>query len=158
MAKIALVDTGWSLIPEGKYTFKISEVEYKEDFGKLEVKLVTKNGQSHTERYSLLTANGSYNEGAQKAFSYLAKTALNNWTLDAIARDDLIGCYVSATVEHEESETISEKTGEPFVNARLNNMKSETGFGSDKEVEEDLLEDVEDELDADDIDLDDWLD
>ena len=128
MSIIQLVDTGWSLIPEGKYTFKVTDVEYKEDFGKLEIKLSSQDGRSHSERYTLLRKNGELNEGAQKAFSFFAKTALNNFDLEAIDPHDLVGCYVSATVEHIESDTISEKTGEPFVNVRLNNLKAAAGF------------------------------
>lgn len=156
MAKIKLVDTGWSMIPEGDYIFKITDVVYKEDFGKLEVKLTSQEGQSHTERYSLLTKRGEVNEGAQKAFSYFAKTALNNYDVEEIDPDDLIDCYVSATVEHVESDTISEKTGEPFINVRLNDLKSATGFSKKGKVtkaaapveEVDESESVIDDLDA----------
>lgn len=161
MAKIKLVDTGWSMIPEGDYIFKITDVVYKEDFGKLEVKLTSQEGQTHTERYSLLTNRGEVNEGAQKAFSYFAKTALNNFNVEEIDPDDLIDCYVSATVEHVESDTISEKTGEPFINVRLNDLKSATGFKKTKAkkeaapVEDDESESAIDDLDAllDDLDV-----
>lgn len=146
MAKIKLVDTGFSLIPEGDYTFKVTDVEYKEDFGKLEVHMTEQGGRKHIERYSLLKGNGELNEGAQRAFSFFAKTALNNFNVEEIDPDDLIGCYVSAEVEHVESDTISEKTGEPFVNVRLNKLKAEVGFkeadqwGNTEPVDIDLSE------------------
>ena len=84
MAKIKLTDGGFTLIPEGVTTFKIVGATYEEDFGKLEVELQTKNGQKHVERFSLVTDDGEVNEGATKAFSYFAKTALNNYNIDEI--------------------------------------------------------------------------
>lgn len=152
MAKIKLVDTGFSLIPEGDYIFKVTDVEYKEDFGKLEVHMTEQGGRKHIERYSLLKGNGELNEGAQRAFSFFAKTALNNFNVEEIDPDDLIGCYVSAKVEHVESDTINENTGEPYVNVRLQNLKSAVGFdknaSSDDEVNlDDALAELDELLD-----------
>ena len=36
MAKIGLTE-GFTLIPEGTHVFQITDVKYKEDFGKLEI-------------------------------------------------------------------------------------------------------------------------
>ena len=55
---IKLVETGFSIIPEGAYIFKIVEVEYKQDFGKMIVTLATKKGMKQIERYSLVKSNG----------------------------------------------------------------------------------------------------
>ena len=55
MAKIGLTE-GFSLIPEGTHTFKITAVKYKEEFGKLEVTMQTQGGSKHIERFSLLKA------------------------------------------------------------------------------------------------------
>ncbi|MCB5007516.1 hypothetical protein LGW19_10025 [Streptococcus mutans] len=155
MVKIKLVDTGWSMIPEGDYTFKITDSNYDEDFGKVEINMVAQSGQTHNERFQLITKSGSMNEGALKAFSYFAKTALNNMRLDEIDPSDLKGCYVSATVEHVESDAISEKTGKPFINVRLQNLKPSVGFSetaAKNEPEDDPF--VEE---SNDDDLDDWL-
>ena len=100
MAKIALTG-GFSVIPEGAHIFKITEVSYKETFGKLEVKMVTADGQMHTERFSLIGANGQPNNGAMKAFSFFAKTALNDFNLTEIDHNDLVGHYIECVVEHE---------------------------------------------------------
>lgn len=151
MAKIKLVETGWSMIPEGNYTFKITKADYNEDFGKMEISMVTKSGQTHNERFSLITKKGNANEGAMKAFSYFAKTALGNFDVEEIDPADLEGCYLSARVEHVESETISEKTGEPFVNVRLQDMKSAVSFGGDTQATDEEESDEE-------VDLDDFLD
>lgn len=149
MAKIKLSEGGFTLIPEGTTTFKIVGVEYKEDFGKMKVEMQTKTGAKHTEQFSLLTKSGEVNEGALKAFSYFAKTALNNYSLDEIDETDLIGCYITATVKHEEFES-NKEPGKMLKSARLNDYAVAVGFGSDKASEE-TTEDAEDE------DLDDFL-
>lgn len=99
MAKIAL-SGGFSLIPEGTHIFQIIDVVYKEEFGKLEIKMKTAKGQTHTERFNLMKSDGSMNEGAINAFSYFAKTAMNDYTLSDIDHQDLIDCFLECTVEH----------------------------------------------------------
>ena len=69
MAKIGLTE-GFTLIPEGTHVFQITDVKYKEDFGKLEVYMQTQTGSKHIERFSLLKSDGSPNEGAYNSFSY----------------------------------------------------------------------------------------
>ena len=151
MAKIKLSEGGFTLIPEGVTTFKIVGVEYKEDFGKMKVSMQTKSGTKHTEQFTLLDNNGEVNDGALKAFSYFAKTALNNYELDEIDESDLIGCYITATVKHEEFE--SNKTpGRMLKSVRLNDYTVAAGFGSGEEKYKD--KDVEEDED----DLDDFLD
>lgn len=153
MAKIKLSDVGFSMIPEGHYTFKVEDAKYDETFGKIEVDLITKSGRRHKERYQLINTKGKLVEGAQKAFSYFAKTALNNFDVEEIEIDDIIGTYVSANVVHHESDVISDNTGLPFINVRLNDLTSEIGFDTDDEVDSDPVDDVDD----DDLDLDDFL-
>ncbi len=101
MAKIKLSEGGFTPIPEGEHIFKITKSTYDEDFGKLEVEMITASGQKHIERFSLITNEGEVNEGALNAFSYFAKTALNNFNLDEIDHEDIVGCYMKCTVEHE---------------------------------------------------------
>lgn len=152
MARIKLSEGGFTLIPEGVTIFKIVGVEYKEEFGKMKVTLQTKAGTKHTEQFTLLDKKGEVNEGAVKAFSYFAKTALNNYELDEIDDQDLVGCYIQATVSHEEFE--SNKTpGRMLKSVRLNDYAVATGFkgspakaapAADPEPEED--EDLDDFL------------
>lgn len=149
MAKITLSEGGFSLIPEGTHTFKIVAVDYKEDFGKMTVSMQTKSGAKHTETFSLVKNNGEVNEGALKAFSYFAKTALNNYQLDEIDDQDLVGCYITATVKHEEFESNKEK-GKMLKSARLNDYAVAVGFSDTP------TEDTEDDID--DTDLDSFLD
>ncbi len=101
MAKIGLTE-GFTLIPEGTHVFRIVEVNYKEDFGKMEIIMQTASGQKHTERFSLLDKHGNPNQGALNAFSYFAKQALNDFSLTEIDHDDLVGHYLRCVVEHEE--------------------------------------------------------
>lgn len=152
MAKIKLSEGGFTLIPEGVTTFKVVSVEYNEDFGKMKVNMQTKGGTKHTETFTLLDKNGEVNDGALKAFSYFAKTALNNYELDEIDEQDLVGCYITATVKHEEFE--SNKTpGRMLKSVRLNDYTVAAGFGTGEEKYKD--KDVEDDSDDD---LDSFLD
>ena len=100
MAKIKLTKSEFSIIPEGEHVFKVTKCTYDEDFGKLEVELTTASGQKHIERFFLINDLGEINEGAQKAFSFFAKTCLNNYNLDEIDTDDLVGRYIKAEVIH----------------------------------------------------------
>lgn len=150
MAKIKLMEGGFTLLPEGVTTFKIVSVEYKEDFGKMKIELQTKGGQKHYENFSLLTKAGEINEGALKAFSYFAKTALNNYSLDEIDEQDLVGCYITAEVTHEEFES-NKEPGKMLKSVRLKDYAVAVGFGSSNTTDNELLED--DDLD----DLDDFL-
>ena len=103
MAKIPM-RSGFTLIPEGTYVFRIEKVEYDERFGKLEITLKTQSGMTHTERFSLLDNNGDLNEKALNAFSYFAKVALDNFDLaegDEIDPQDLVGRFIEAQVEHQ---------------------------------------------------------
>ena len=152
MAKIKLADVGFSMIPEGDYVFRIEESTYDEDFGKIEVVLRSHDGRKHTERYNLIRISGKLNAGAQRAFSFLAKTAMNNFDIVEISADDIVGQYVSATVEHVKADKINPNTGLPYVNVRLNDLENALGFP--KKTESD---DVEESTDEEDVDLDDFL-
>ena len=100
MANIPLIPTTFTVVPEGDHVFKITKVDYKEKFGKLNITMVTDGKGTHIERFSLMKADGSANNGAYSAFSYFAKTALNNFSLDSVDPNALIGCYIGATVNH----------------------------------------------------------
>lgn len=100
MAKIGLTE-GFTLIPEGTHTFLIAAVSYKAEFGKMEVTMQTQGGSKHIERFSLLKNDGSPNEGALNAFSYFAKTALNDFSLSEIDHEDLVGHFIECDIEHE---------------------------------------------------------
>lgn len=156
MAKMKLSENKFKMIAEGTHTFKVMEVndEKYEDFGKLSVKLQTAKGETHVENFSFLKSNGDINEGALKAWSYFARTCLNNFQADEIDTQDIVGCYVTATVKHGTyTRTKGENAGTEGTAVRLSDYTTATGF-SDKSVS--AAETVEDELDDLD-DMDDFL-
>lgn len=126
MAKIGLTE-GFTVIPEGTYVFKITAVNYKEDFGKMEVTMQTQSGTKHIERFSLLKTDGSPNEGALNAFSYFAKTALNDFTLTEIDHEDLIGCFIECDVEHD-TQPNKNKSDKTITFARLADKRPSDGW------------------------------
>lgn len=99
MAMIPMT-SGFTLCPEGVHIFRIYDVTYNADFGRVEVKLVNAQGITHTERFSLMGNGGVMNEGACNAFSYFAKTALNDYTLEEIDPAWLVDRYIKAEVTH----------------------------------------------------------
>jgi hypothetical protein len=153
MAKMKLSETTFSIIPEGTTTFKVMEVDDSkyEDFGKIAVKLQTAKGETHTENFTLIKANGDLNEGALKAWSYFARTCLNNFRADEIDTQDIVGCYITATVKHETyTRTKGDKAGTEATSVRLNDYTTASGFGS---VATESVESDEENTD----DLDDFL-
>ena len=155
MAKMKLSESTFSLIPEGSTIFKVMGVDDSkyEDFGKLAVKLQTAKGETHTEQFTLIKANGELNEGALKAWSYFARVCLNNFQADEIDTQDVVDCYIQATVKHETfTRTKGDKAGTEGTSVRLNDYSTATGFGSNATAEDDL-DDLDDDLDdLDDLD------
>lgn len=109
MARIPL-RSGFVVIPEGEYIFRIYDVSYDEDFGKILVKLVNAKGLTHTERFSIKNQNDEYNEGALNAFSYFAKIALNDFDREDIDPMELIDHYIKAEVVHTEVPSKKDET------------------------------------------------
>ena len=126
MAQIKMT-SGFTVCPEGVHIFRIYKVDYNQEFGKLTVYLVNAQGITHTARLSLISNNGEVNEKACNAFSYFAKTALNDFTLESIDHNDLVGHYIKAEVVH----TITPSTKEPsktMTFANLSNKWVADGF------------------------------
>ena len=156
MAKMKLSESTFTLIPEGVTTFKIMEVDDTkyEDFGKIAVKMQTAKGETHTENFSLIKANGELNEGALKAWSYFARTCLNNYQADEIDTQDIVGCYIKATVKHEKyTRKKGDKAGTEGTAVRLNDYTAATGFDV-VQAPGAATDDADDDID----DLDSFLD
>lgn len=126
MAKIGLSE-GFSLIPKGTHVFKITRVNYKEDFGKMEITMQIASGQKHVERFSLLNKDGEPNQGGLNAFSYFAKVALNDFNLTEIDHEDLVGRFIRCEVDHEEVES-NRNPGKMLKFVRLGDKESADGF------------------------------
>lgn len=122
---------GYTLIPEGTHVFKVESIDYKEIYGKMEVHLVTEDGQKHTERYTLMDKNGCPNQPALNAFSYFAKCALDNFDATTIDLDELIGRYIECTVTHEQVPKRNGKPGEMSTFARLGDKAPASCFESE---------------------------
>lgn len=99
MARIPMT-SGFALIPEGTYVFRIYDATYDEEFGKIEIKLVNAAGMTHTERFSIKDKNDELNEKALNAFSYFAKTAMNDYSLEDVDPVELIDHFICAEVVH----------------------------------------------------------
>lgn len=126
MAKIGLSE-GFSLIPKGTHVFKITGVNYKEDFGKMEITMQLATGQKHVERFSLLNKDGEPNQGGLNAFSYFAKVALNDFDLTEIDHEDLVGCFIRCEVDHEEVES-NRTPGKMLKFVRLGDKEPADGY------------------------------
>lgn len=126
MAKIGLSE-GFSLIPKGTHVFKITGVNYKEDFGKMEITMQIASGQKHVERFSLLNKDGEPNQGGLNAFSYFAKVALNDFSLTEIDHEDLVGRFIRCEVDHEEVES-NRNPGKMLKFVRLGDKEPADGF------------------------------
>ena len=131
MAKIPLSKGGYTPIPEGEHIFKVVKSTYDEDFGKLEVELITASGQRHTERFNLIGNDGEINEKAQNAFSFFAKTALNNYNLEEIDHEDIVGCYIKCRVEHDVLPSRNDPA-RTVTFCRLTYIESASGFENEE--------------------------
>ncbi len=108
MSTIKLGGT-FSIMPEGVQVLKITGIKYDERFGKLDIAMQNEKGQRHTERFSFIKVTGETNDKALSAFSYFAKIAMNDFSLDEIDPNDLIGHFMECTIEH----TVVESNKEP---------------------------------------------
>lgn len=117
MARIPMT-SGFMVIPEGVYVFRIYDASYDEEFGKIIVKLVNAQGATHTERFSIKDQNDEINEKALNAFSYFAKTAMNDFSLEDVDPSELINHYIRAEVVH----TVVPSKKDPTKNVTFANL------------------------------------
>ena len=99
MANIQLTG-GFTLCPEGRHIFRIYKVDYDKDFGRVVVHMVNAQGITHAERFSLKVSKTTWNEKACNAFSFFAKTALNDFKIDEIDHTDLVNHYIGCEIVH----------------------------------------------------------
>ena len=107
MARIPMTG-GFQIMPEGEQVLKITKAEYDEDFGKAIFTLENAKGQSCQERFSLLNIDNTPNEKALSAFSFFAKTALNDFDIEDVDPVELVGRYIKAEVIHNKVESKKE--------------------------------------------------
>lgn len=109
MATIPMT-SGFTLCPKGVQVFRIYKVDYNEEFGKLVIHLVNAQGITIQERYSLMGSDGNINEKACSVFSFFAKTALNDFSLEAVDPATLVDHYIKADVTHTELPSTKDPT------------------------------------------------
>lgn len=130
MARIPMTN-GFILIPEGTYIFRIDDANYDEDFGKIKIKLSTSKGLKHIEKFSIKDKNDEYNEKALNAFSYFAKTALDDFTAEDIDVKELIGHFIEAEVNH----AVLPSNKDPNKTVTFANLGNKSvAYGFDEEV------------------------
>ena len=106
---------------------KITAAEYDEDFGKAIFTLANAKGQTCREQFSLLNQDGTPNEKAMNAFSFFAKTAMNDFDLEDIDPVELVGHYLRAEVIHRTQPNRTDPTKTvTFIN--LGNKSPADGF------------------------------
>ena len=139
MAKIKLNKSGFTPIPEGTHIFKITSVEYDEDFGIMDVQMVTADGRKNNERFFLTTHDGEPNEKALNAFSYFARNALNDFTIEEVDPADLVGCFLQADVTHDVQPNKNDPN-KTVTFIRLNNWKPSKGFAEKEQAQKDTID------------------
>ena len=128
MARIPMTG-GFQMMPEGEQVLKITAAEYDEDFGKAIFTLANAKGQTCREQFSLLNQDGSPNEKAMGAFSFFAKTAMNDFDIEDVDPVELVGHYIKAEVIHRTQPNRNDPTKTvTFVN--LGNKSPADGFES----------------------------
>ena len=126
MARIPMTG-GFQIMPEGEQVLKITAAEYDEDFGKAVFTLANAKGQTCREQFSLLNQDGTPNEKSMNAFSFFAKTAMNDFDLEDIDPVELVGHYLRAEVTHRTQPNRNDPTKTvTFIN--LGNKSPADGF------------------------------
>ena len=126
MARIPMTG-GFQIMPEGEQVLKITKAEYDEDFGKAVFTLANAKGQTCMEQFSLLNQDNTPNEKALNAFSFFAKNAMNDFDMEDVDPEELVGHYIKAEVIHNKVPSTKDPTKMmTFVN--LGNKSPASGF------------------------------
>ena len=102
MARIPMTG-GFSPMDEGVQVLRIYGVDYNEKFGNLTLYLVNAKAQTMRETFRFKGKDGKPNEGAMNAFSYFAKTAMDDFEMEDVDPMDLIDHYIQVEVIHQDS-------------------------------------------------------
>ena len=121
MATIQMTGGAFTVCPEGRHIFRIYKVDFNPDFGKVVLHMVNAQGNTIREQFSLMKADGSMNEPACNAFSFFARTALNDYSREAIDHEELVGHYIGTEVVH----TVQPNKNDPAKNVTFANLGRE---------------------------------
>lgn len=145
----------FEIIPEGRDVFYIADVECDDNFNKVTLTIVNRQGIKCLQNFSFNKADGTYNTVALGIYNRIAKAALDLPIGKQYDDNDLKGKYFEATVQHKESKGVA-KTGKyagqerTYTNIQFNDLAHATGFPKVEEVVDDS-DDVE-EIDFSDLD------
>jgi hypothetical protein len=123
MSKVKLTQSTFQVCPEGEHFFKITEVKHDEDFQTITLTLKTPDGFTDTERYGLLNSDGTANEGACGAFSYMCRCAMQDNDMEEIEPKNLKDKYIKATVVHTKKPS-TKKEGKEVTFTSLQDIES----------------------------------
>lgn len=115
-----LNNTGFQ-IKEGNYLLKISNVATNEINKRVTITFITETGRKINELYCLFNSDGTPNDIASRALSYLCICATNNHDLEAIELTDLIGKYITADLSNDKYQS---KDGTEKQTIRVTNKRS----------------------------------
>lgn len=131
----------FQIIPEGRDVFFISEVEVDDEFNKVTLTILNKDGVKCEQRFSFDKPDGTYNTVALGIYNRIAKAALDLPVGKMYDDMDLKGKYFKATVVHKENKYVA-RTGKyagqerTITNIQFNDLAHATQF--DDEEEEDF--------------------
>lgn len=99
------VDGDFKLLDEGSYIFKILSANFDEMKDSVVVKLVTQDGEKHTEFFNLVKANGEVNDFQVKHIIRLCATALDDEALkrepfDTDILEKIEGKFFQGSIQH----------------------------------------------------------
>lgn len=100
MARIPMTGGNYQQIPEGEQVLKVTKAEYDAEFGKIIITLQNVKGLTCQERFSILNQDNTPNEKALNAFSFFAKTVMNDFEMEDVDPEELVGHYLRAEVIH----------------------------------------------------------
>ena len=100
MARIPMTGGNYQQIPEGEQVLKVTKAEYDAEFGKIIITLQNVKGLTCQERFSILNQDNTPNEKALNAFSFFAKTVMNNFEMEDVDPEELVGHYLRAEIIH----------------------------------------------------------
>ena len=126
MATIQMTGSTFTVCPEGRHIFRIYKVEFNPDFGKVMLHMVNAQGHIVKEQFILMRADGSMNEPACNAFSFFARTALNDYSREAIDHTELVNRYIGVEIVH----TIQPNKNDPTKTGTFANLGREKWVAS----------------------------
>lgn len=146
MIKLSSGNGQFQMLPEGEHILKVTKVDYREKYHKMTISYENKDGIKYQDNFTFADAKGNPIEGGINAFSFTAKILLDDFDVEEIDEQDLVGKYMLATVVHSDPVPSKNDPTRMVRFARITNKAVCNGWDDDEEFDDDDLED--------DVDLD----